>query len=781
MAIIRDDNKIRVTGKAKPGQRVIRISNGSDMIYLPIGIAGMGGGSMSFYQCASYDDGETIPAYTNIVISGLTSPAEANGTYVVNDIEAEGTDRKWSNGDYTISNSNYTWYIHKSAVTPNKINALYYAEVLPATTGEGTVENPKYWDSVITDTENRWATPIYNTGSFAISGNKCNFYVKLTAGTPYQMGVSANGKDNVVRLYDLAGEVLIEDDGNSADINGITCSDSFSFTPTVTGVYRFEAGAWSTAVGDVQAVCFPAPELANAPTKTEPWEIEWTVGGAEEGAFIITNAGWEPAIGKYTPSTETYDGNTVWTNEDTGAVWKATFSGSSWRWFLYPDATSTSYKYVENNYGSFATPWDVTTQWGNSNQPYPTFAKSTGYNATGTLSITEVAIAERPATGKQVWTGCKVTQDTETLKWTVADTVTTGLQVKGVPPVVGYIYSADTTIQIANIVEDAPGQMVCLAHFDGFANNTAPSFVDATDTCIITVQNQSSIATQDSYAKFGNGRWGGNYRNLPYEGCFNIIGLPEIAGDFTIEFWFYYTGYSDFGGTFVYTYDANDYGEAENVVEIKGANLDKNHPQYRYKEWVHRAFVRKGTTVTEYINGVKVGTSEFTVALGGSRGLSITGGGVREGAYDVRNYIDEFAIFSYAKYNLDFTPPVAPYPDIPSGLHTPDTQVGEVTVSGIKSIPWANSASYVLTNPDYDERYPYLRVWATADKKWYIYFDDLNGCWSISNTTYWEDFNHIEVAYITNDSADSQSGIEPIGNSGWRDAMGNKVKVIANS
>ena len=43
MAII-SDNKIRVTGKAKPGQRVIRISNGFDIVYMPIGIAGTGGG-----------------------------------------------------------------------------------------------------------------------------------------------------------------------------------------------------------------------------------------------------------------------------------------------------------------------------------------------------------------------------------------------------------------------------------------------------------------------------------------------------------------------------------------------------------------------------------------------------------------------------------------------------------------------------------------------------------------------------------------------------------------
>ena len=779
MAIISDDNKIRVTGKAKPGQRVIRISNGSDIVYMPIGIAGTGGGSMSFYQCASYDDGETIPAYTNIVISGLTAPADANGTYVLQNITAEGTDRKWVNdNNYIIECKNYTWYIYAGTASPNAMTALYYSEVLPATTEDGTAENPEYWDSVIDGTD-RTITPTFSPGDYSGSGYKRNFYVKLLAGTPYQIGVTNDGFDADVLLYDLTDTQLSHGDEYSAEINGISCNDSISYTPSVTGIYRIAAGAFSSRTGNAQVVCYPAPEVAEAPTATEPWEIEWTLGGAEEGAYIITNAGLATAIGAYTPSSETFDGNTVWTNTTTGAVWKASFSGSSWRWFWYPDATSTSYKYYENNYGSYATPWDVTTTWaysGSTSKPTPTFARSAGYNATGTLTVGKTDIAERPATGVKVWTGYKATQDTETLKWTVADTLTNGLSVKGYTPIVGRIYSADTTVQVAGLTEDVPGQMICLVHFDGFTHNTAPAFVDGTQTCIISVQNQSFIVNDK--AKFGDGSFNVNYRNVPSEGCFHVIGLPAVSGDFTVEFWHYYSGYADHGGLILYVYQTGDY-ETQMIAELNAVQLSESHPQYIVNAWYHHAFVRQGSTVSEYINGIKVAESEFTATLGGEYGLAVTVGGW--GVYDVKNNIDEFAMFNYAKYTKNFTPPFIPYDDEPSGLRTPDTAVGEVSVSGITSIPFANSKSYTLSNPDYNTEYPYTRIWKTANGEWYIYFDDRDGCWAIANTTSWDDANHVEAAYLSSNS-DDQWNIEPIGNSGWIDSTTKaKVKVKVNS
>lgn len=730
------------------------------------------GKSMDFYRCESYDNGETIPAYANIQISGLTSPATANGLYLLQDVEATGTDRVWlSDAGYKIANKNGTWYIYDGATEPNNMTALFYKEVLPSTTGDGSAENPVYWDNALASANDRTLSESYLTSDYSSSGNKRNFYVKLKAGTQYKFGVSDGGIDADILLYDLSGNLLQQGDENNNTINGVDYQDSVTYTPSATGIYRISAGAYSSGSGTVQVACYPAPEVAEAPTSTEPWEIAWNIGGAEEGAYIITNAAPE-FIGVYTPSSETLDKDTVWTNTTTGVYFKAYTSGSSWQWMGHKKSTtggSDPWVYAGQN-RTFPTPWDVTDTWSMSGTSIqPTFARGTG-QATGTLTLARQDIAERPATGVKVWAGYKATQDTETLEWSFADSITSNLQVKGAIPIVGRIYSADTTVQVASLTEDTPGQMVCLAHFDGFAHNTAPSFVDGTDTCIISIMSQASISTER--AKFGNGSWWGNYRAVAWNGGFNVIGLPAIPGDFTVEFWHYYSNYTDFGGLILYVYY-----DQEEVASLNAVKLAETHPQYIENEWFHHAFVRQGSTVTEYINGVKVATHEFTATLGGNYGLAVYGGGWSQS--DVRNNIDEFAIWNYARYVKNFTPPFVAYEDKPSGLRTPDTAVGEVTVSGIKSISWANSKSYTLDDDDYNPEYPISRCWVTVDGKWYIFFNDMDGRWVIANSQYYDDDGFVVAAYIA--SNEDQYYIDPIGNSDWVDAATKtKVKVTAN-
>ena len=773
MIILHNDNKIGVTAKVKPGQRLIRISNGDEVVYMPIGISGGGGDGMSFYRCSAYDNGETIPAHANIVISGITSPVDANGTYILQDPTAEGTDRKWVNdGGYGIECSGGVWYIYDTMTQPSVITSLFYADAPPSTTGDGTDENPVYWDDALNGSDDRYITPAFNTGDYSGSGYKRNFYVKLQAGTPYQIGVtSLNNIDYDVILSDITGTLIVRGDENYADINGVSCADSVTYTPSVTGIYRIAAGAFSSAVGNTQVVCYPAPEYAEAPTATEPWEIEWQRGGAKEGAYLIAAAGYAGAIGEYVPSKETFDADTVWTNTTTGAVWKV--MGTSYdnvRWCLYTDDTFNTKLYYDGGYRNAPTPWDIPIQdlyYGQSYYlPIPTFARGAG-QAEGTLAVTQQDIAERPATGVKAWSGYKATQNAENGKWSISNTETTGLLVKGNIPIVGRIYSADTTVQVLGFTEDVSGQMVCLAHFDN-----GRTFTDGTSTCIIQVMGQADIKTD--IVKFGTGSWWGNYRNVPWEGGFNIIGLPAVTGDFTVEFWHYYSGYTTHGGLILYVYQ-----NGAMVGELNAIQLAESHPQYIKNAWYHHAFVRQGSTVSEYINGVKVNESEFTATLGGEYSLAVYGGGWSQS--DVRNNIDEFAIFNFAKYTKNFTPPFIPYDDEPSGLRTPDTAVGEVSVSGITSIPFANSKSYTLSNPDYNTEYPYTRIWKTANGEWYIYFDDRDGCWAIANTTSWDDANHVEAAYLSSNS-DDQWNIEPIGNSGWIDSTTKaKVKVKVNS
>lgn len=727
-----------------------------------------------YYKCASYDNGETIPAYANINVSGLTSPAEANGTYFLQDVTSMGVDRIWVHGDYALTENDGFWYIYNTSAAPSKMTSVYYAPALIATTSDGTAENPVYWDDAITDTANRWITPTFTTANYASSGYRRNFYVKLVAGTPYQMGLTnPDGQDNIITLYDLNGKSLVNADDNSLEINGTVFSDAFQYTPSISGLYRLEAGSLSEySTGNTQVCCYPPPEAAHAPTATEPWDIEWSLGGAKDGANIILNAGSHVVNGEYVADGEPQSENTVWTNTSTGAVIKASISSDGdWSWRIYANSPSETALYSASWTSEWRHPWDVpSSAWSivRGELPPPTLTYGTG-QATGNINLTRYDVAERPATGVKVWTGYRATQIVDSKKWLISETETSGLIVSGFEPAIGRIYTADTTVMVASMDMQVEGEMLCLAHFDS-ANTT---FVDGTQTCIIQCQGQSGIDT--NIVKFGSGSWSGNYRNPPYEGGFNIIGLPEIAGDFTVEFWHYFSGYDEFGGTILYTYTSDGMGGTEDnsIVELQGINLKPTHPLYRKNVWFHRAFVREGTIVTEYINGHKVATSEFSVALGGSRFLAVYGGGTNVG--DVRNNIDEFAIFNYAKYSKNFVPPFVPYEDVKSGLRGNDLTTGTVSVSGCKTIIFANGKSYKLVDSSATGS---SRVWADERGEWFIVFDNwMDSTWQITNSLDWEYANRIVAAYIPNDDMVDMSSIEPIGNTKWVDYYDSSVKV----
>lgn len=418
------------------------------------------GGTMNFYRCISYDNGGAISAHSNVVISGLTSPVEANGIYILQDMTAEGAARKWMNiNGYAIESMGSTWYIYNTMTQPGVMESLFYADVLPSTTGDGSAENPVYWDEALASSDDRTLSESYLTTDYSSSDNKRNFYVKLKAGTPYKFGVSDGGIDADILLYDLSGTQLAQGDENNDNINGTDYWDSISYTPSVTGIYRLSAGAYSYESGTVQVVCYPAPEYAEAPTATEPWEIEWKLGGAKKGAYIITAAGYAGAIGEYTPSKETFDADTVWTNTTTGTVWRVrSTSGNSVQWGLYKDSSDTAGLYYNSRYQAASTPWELDPTYfsyvSSKYLPFPTLARGTG-QAEGTLAITHQDIADRPATGVKAWSGYRAVQNEETAAWSISTEVVTDLPVRGSTPKAGEIYSADTTVRIKKLYNGA--------------------------------------------------------------------------------------------------------------------------------------------------------------------------------------------------------------------------------------------------------------------------------------------------------------------------------------
>lgn len=396
---------------------------------------------------------------------------------------------------------------------------------------------------------------------------------------------------------------------------------------------------------------------------------------------------------------------------------------------------------------------------------------------TPNITMTAVPVAERSATGVQVWKGYRGTQNEETKEWSFDNSIKSGMAVQGITPQVGKIYTEDTSLQVGNLHTAVPtgGKMVALFHFDKKQN----VFVDSTETCMMTADGQWYV--NEGYAKFGTGSWFYNYMDVNSWMGGKIQGLPELDA-FTVEFWHWYDGYYDkFGGPLLIV--ANDNSNNYGVDWLSGINYQPGNKFYIKQRYFHHALVRDAGSdkVVEYIDGVPAAVYTFAPKFGG-RDVWVCAGGAEPGnSGNIGNRMDELAIFNYAKYHGQFEPPTEPYPNIISGLGRPKGSPREVTVSGITGIPFANDPGYALKNAGSTGT---SRQWGTEDGQWYIYFDwDSNYCWTIANkTSTWEDGYICAARLVTSDDVDqSMNDFEPIGHDGWTDNITNKkISVTAN-
>lgn len=394
----------------------------------------------------------------------------------------------------------------------------------------------------------------------------------------------------------------------------------------------------------------------------------------------------------------------------------------------------------------------------------------------GTPTVKAVNVPERAATGVKVWSGTKLNQDTD-YTWSDGDATRTDLTVVGFEPTVGRVYSADTTVEVAQVYSvkpptvDSTEMMVCLAHFD----NDYRLQSDATESCLLSL---SGGALLNTITKFGKGSFGGQMNHGvygDYSGGMSVFGAPTMDA-FTIEWWQRNASGLPFGGPCLYTYDYDNY---EVRQELSLENILPGSPVYKADEWFHRALVReKGSTlVTEYVAGIPVATHTWEGTLGGDFTFGI--GSSSYSADSGHKCCDEVAVFSYARYKGRFTPNDAPLPNIVSGLNK-DTEEREVAVEGLKAVPIANKRSYALVDQTATGT---SRVWITADGKWRICFNsDMDGEWIITDKEPGMDYNYNTIARMNYDWETEDvydDGFDPITHTGWVDAVtGDPIKLI---
>jgi hypothetical protein len=138
-----------------------------------------------------------------------------------------------------------------------------------------------------------------------------------------------------------------------------------------------------------------------------------------------------------------------------------------------------------------------------------------------------------------------------------------------------------------------------------------------------------------------NALGGGDNRNV-----FVSTGTPNTNGHLNI-----YTEYTQQGPYLVIRCGGSGGNDA----------ISGNNP-FGVTTWTHLAFVSDNLAATIYVNGTANGTG--TLASASTEPISNIGTIVFS-AYDLDGYIAEFRITKgIARYNSNFTPPTAPFPDI---------------------------------------------------------------------------------------------------------------------
>jgi len=219
-----------------------------------------------------------------------------------------------------------------------------------------------------------------------------------------------------------------------------------------------------------------------------------------------------------------------------------------------------------------------------------------------------------------------------------------------------------------------------------------------------------NAALSNAQSKFGNSSvyfdGSGDYLSVT-----NSSELNFESEDFTIEFWIYLNSIPNNIG--VIGKRASEANYAPYIVEIQSGILKLymsttgsswtvnglSTTELSTNTWYHIAFIRSGSTIKLFLNGISIGstTSLSGSLLSNSDPLYIgANSGNPSGASSVDGYLDDLRITKgVARYSSNFSVPVAPAPDLGPASTIPSTP-SNLAVSedqGVVSLSWTRPSS----------------------------------------------------------------------------------------
>jgi hypothetical protein len=239
---------------------------------------------------------------------------------------------------------------------------------------------------------------------------------------------------------------------------------------------------------------------------------------------------------------------------------------------------------------------------------------------------------------------------------------------------------------------------------DPFVNNVSlmldgESLIDkSANARTFTASAGASISTANK--KYGNSSIYCNGSNsYIYNSSFN----SSFSGDFTIEFWVYFNALSSINNLiFIGNESSGRHGIFINSIGKPAIDLYFTGTIVTFNStittgsWVHLAFVRTGTTVKLFVNGVQDSTTgTISGTYGNANGVYI--GSDSNAIYSTNAYFDDIRITSgISRYTASFTPPTAPLslPGVVTDL-TKNRVVG--TLTNAPTYNSGNGGSIVFT------------------------------------------------------------------------------------
>ena len=199
--------------------------------------------------------------------------------------------------------------------------------------------------------------------------------------------------------------------------------------------------------------------------------------------------------------------------------------------------------------------------------------------------------------------------------------------------------------------------MADLLYIHSDAGEGSTEFVDLSGNDIALTAN-GDVKHSTTQAKFGA-------TSIYFDGVDDYISMasgPSLgAGDFTIDFWMYQTSRPTWGVILDSRTSASSnpailwHTSNQTIAFFAGAVVVES--AVALNTWTHLAFVRSGSAITLYKDGVSVSTAtnstNFTAAFSKI--------GTSWDNYEYFGYIDELRIRDEAVWTTNFTPPTSAY------------------------------------------------------------------------------------------------------------------------